>query len=134
MADSMTLAFDLTALRRLEHPRAVFVDARQWTQNVGVVADDPEDVRAFTARHALRHEFQPRSGDEREDLRAARERFDTERYVLVCGDSTGGNDTHGACDWECIGVEEAAEKAGWSLDSPRPWWRQILPALLRGRF
>ncbi len=37
----MTLAFDLDALKQLAYPDSVFNDARQWSEYVGVISEQP---------------------------------------------------------------------------------------------
>jgi hypothetical protein len=49
--DTMTLAFEVAALRQVREPQAVVVDARRWAQNVGFVSTDSCAVHAFSAEH-----------------------------------------------------------------------------------
>lgn len=54
----MTLAFELDALQTLADPAAVFNDARQWTEYVGVVSEKPTYVVTnYTRKHRVRQDF-----------------------------------------------------------------------------
>ena len=46
----MTLAFELSALQQFADPNAVLEDARQWSQYVGVVANEPGGSTAGRSR------------------------------------------------------------------------------------
>ena len=108
----LTLAFELAALERFARPGDVFADAREWSRYVGVIANDPDEVRAFLRSHDLRHDFELGSRDKWLALQAVRESTDTPRYVFV---GTGRDDRMAArgTGWEFVPVGEAAEKAGW---------------------
>ncbi len=113
----MTLAFELEALSRLSDPGATFEDARGWTRYVGVVSDEPTYVVTnFTRKHRIRQDFFSGPRGKRESLERVGEQFDTERHVLV-GAAEADRELAEAIDWEYLPVEEAAEAAGWSLDS-----------------
>jgi len=112
---TMTLAFELEALKALADPNAVFDDARQWTEYVGVLSDQPTYVVTnFTRKRRLRQDFfsGPRGVDE--SLDNVRDQFDTDRHVFVGTteeDRTAAEDH----DWEYLDIEEAAEFAEWEL-------------------
>jgi hypothetical protein len=81
---TMTLAFELEALKRLAEPNAVFDDARKWTEYVGVLSDQPTYVVTnFTRKRRIRQDFfsGPRGVDE--SLDNVRDQFDTDRHVFV---------------------------------------------------
>jgi hypothetical protein len=111
----MTLAFELSALRRLADPGAAFSGARQWTEYVGVVADAPTyEVTNFTRKRRIRQDFFSGPKSKRESLESVREQFDTERHVFI---GTGDEDRELAAElgWEYLAVEDAAEAADWEL-------------------
>ncbi|WP_423750635.1 DUF7124 domain-containing protein [Salinirarus marinus] len=113
----MTLAFDLDALKGLADPNAVFNDARQWTQYVGVVSDKPTYVVTnFTRKERIRQDFFSGPRGVEESLDNVKRQFDTDRHVFV---GTSGEDRAlaEAAGWEYLPVDEAAEAAGWSLGS-----------------
>jgi hypothetical protein len=112
---TMTLAFELGALRSLADPNAVFDDARGWTEYVGVLSDEPTYVVTnFTRKRRIRQDFfsGPRGVAESLDNVAAQ--FDTDRHVFV-GTSEADRTLADEQDWEYLSVEEAAEFAGWEL-------------------
>jgi hypothetical protein len=112
---TMTLAFELAALEALADPNAVFDDARQWTEYVGVLSDQPTYVVTnFTRKRRLRQDFfsGPRGVDE--SLDNVREQFDTDRHVFV-GTTDEDRAAAEAHDWEYLDIEEAAEFAEWAL-------------------
>ena len=102
----MTLAFDLTALQKLAKPDAVFTDARQWSEYVGVVSEEPTYVVTnFTRKHRIRQDFFSGPRGREESLANVKDQFGTDRYVYV-----GTNE-------EDRGLAEAA---GWDLGEPDP--------------
>ncbi|MFB6161294.1 MAG: hypothetical protein ABEJ61_08990 [Haloferacaceae archaeon] len=111
----MTLAFDLAALEALADPAAVFTDARQWTEYVGVVSERPTYVVTnFTRKHRVRQDFFSGPRGVEESLESVRDQFDTDRHVYVGVDGEG-REAAAATDWEYLSVEEAADAAGWEL-------------------
>ena len=111
----MTLAFDLAALKALEDPQAVFTDARQWTNYVGVISSEPTYVVTnFTRKHRIRQDFFSGPRSREESLVNIKTQFDSERYVLV---GAGDEDKRLAdeTDWEYVDVETAADAADWQL-------------------
>ena len=113
---TMTLAFEFEALRALADPNAVFDGARQWTEYVGVLSDEPTYVVTnFTRKRRLRQDFfsGPRGVDE--SLDNVRDQFDTDRHVFI-GTSEDDRETAERHGWEYLSVEEAAEFAEWELD------------------
>jgi hypothetical protein len=112
---AMTLAFELEALRNLADPNAVFNDARQWTEYVGVVSEKPTYVVTnFTRKHRIRQDFFSGPRGVIESLENVREQFDTDRHVLI---GTTDDDAAAADDagWEYLPVEQAADAAGWTV-------------------
>jgi hypothetical protein len=111
----MTLAFDLEALKELARPDAVFNDARQWSEYVGVISEKPTYVVTnFTRKHRIRQDFFSGPRGREESLENVREQFGTERHVYV-GTSDDDEDVAEAAGWEFLAVEDAAEAAGWEL-------------------
>jgi hypothetical protein len=114
----MTLAFELEALKRLADPQAVFNDARQWTEYVGVVSDHPTYVVTnFTRKHRVRQDFFSGPRDKKESLANVRKQFDTDRHVFI-GVDEDDREMAADLDWEYLSLEEAAEAAGWELGDP----------------
>lgn len=114
-SDDMTLAFELEALKALANPEAVFTDARQWTNYVGVISEEPTYVVTnFTRQHRIRQDFFSGPRTREESLVNIRTQFDSERYVFVgtnADDETLAEET----DWEYVSIETAADAAGWEL-------------------
>jgi hypothetical protein len=116
----MTLAFDLAALKALAAPDAVFTDARQWSEYVGVVSEKPTYVVTnFTRKHRIRQDFFSGPRGREESLTNVREQFDTERHVFV-GTDDDDRDLAERVGWEYLPVTEAAEAAGWELGDAEP--------------
>ncbi len=114
----MTLAFDLDALKELAYPDSVFTDARQWSEYVGVISEQPTYVVTnFTRKHRIRQDFFSGPRGREESLTNVKEQFDTDRYVFV-GSGEGDADLAEAADWEFLPVEQAAEAADWELGEP----------------
>jgi hypothetical protein len=111
----MTLAFELEALQSLADPNAVFNDARQWTEYVGVVSEKPTYVVTnFTRKHRVRQDFFSGPRGVAESLTNVKEQFDTDRHVLV-GTSDEDAELAESVGWEYLPLEDAADAAGWEL-------------------
>jgi len=116
--ETMTLAFELSALEALADPGAVFADARRWSRYVGVVSDEPTYVVTnFTRKRRIRQDFFSGPKGKGESLAAVKEQFDTDRHVFVgsADEDAALAEEHG---WEYQPVEAAAEAAGWDLAEP----------------
>lgn len=114
---TLTLAFDLEAVRRFEDPATVIESASQWSEHVGIVSDRPPHVLTkFTRDHAINQEFAPDPTEARVTLDHMREHYDTGRYVHI-GTEDHHRERAEATDWEYLDVEAAAEMAGWKLTS-----------------
>ena len=112
---TMTLAFELESLRALADPSAVFDNARQWTEYVGVLSDEPTYVVTnFTRKRRIRQDFFSGPRGVRESLNNVAAQFDTDRHVFV-GTTEEDRAVAEAEDWEYLSVEEAAEFADWEL-------------------
>jgi len=117
-SSDMTLAFELAALKRLAEPDAVFTNARQWTEYVGVVSDEPTYVVTnFTRKHRIRQDFFSGPRGREESLENVRQQFDTERHVFVSPDHEDAGLAERA-GWEFLPLEDAAKAAGWELGDP----------------
>jgi len=111
----MTLAFELSALQRLAKPGTAFADARQWTEYVGVVSDEPTYVVTnFTRKRRIRQDFFSGPKGKEESLESVGDQFDTERHVFV-GTSEEDEELAERVGWEYLDIEDAAEAAGWEL-------------------
>jgi len=114
-SSDMTLAFELAALQALADPNAVFNNARQWTEYVGVVSEKPTYVVTnFTRKHRVRQDFFSGPRGVTESLENIQTQFDTDRHVFV-GTSEEDEAVADTTGWEYLPVENAAEAAGWSL-------------------
>ena len=111
----MTLAFELEALKALHSPDAVFTDARQWTNYVGVISNKPTYVVTnFTRKHRIRQDFFSGPRDRKESLLNIKDQFDSERHVFV-GVDEDDKALAEETGWEYVDVETAADAAGWEL-------------------
>ena len=111
----LTLAFELSALKELADPNAVFNDARQWSEYVGVVSEEPTYVVTnYTRKRRIRQDFFSGPKGKGESLASVKEQFGTDRHVFVgtTDDDRGLAEEHG---WEYLDVAEAAEAADWAL-------------------
>ncbi|MFB6224613.1 MAG: hypothetical protein ABEH86_13200 [Haloarcula sp.] len=114
----MTLAFDLDALKQLAYPDSVFNDARQWSEYVGVISEQPTYVVTnFTRKHRIRQDFFSGPRGREESLENVKEQFDTDRHVFVGTDDEDA-DLAETANWEYLPVEQAAEAAEWELGEP----------------
>jgi len=112
---SMTLAFELDALRALADPGAVFSDARGWTEYVGVVSEQPTYVVTnYTRKHRVRQDFFSGPRGVAESLDRVREQFETDRHVFV-GTDDDDREVAEATGWEYLDVADAANAADWAL-------------------
>jgi len=112
---SMTLAFELDALRALADPGAAFSDARGWTEYVGVVSEQPTYVVTnYTRKHRVRQDFFSGPRGVEESLGRVREQFETDRHVFV-GTDDDDRTVADATGWEYLDVADAAAAAEWAL-------------------
>jgi hypothetical protein len=115
----MTLAFDLDALKQLAYPDSVFTDARQWSEYVGVISEQPTYVVTnFTRKHRIRQDFFSGPRGREESLTNVRDQFDTDRHVFV-GTDADDAELAESVEWEYLSVEDAAAAAGWELGEPQ---------------
>jgi hypothetical protein len=111
----MTLAFELKALKALAQPDAVFTDARQWSEFLGVISEEPTYVVTnFTRKHRIRQDFFSGPRGREESLENVSGQFDTDRHVFV-GTDADDEALAEATGWEYLPVEDAAEAAEWEL-------------------
>jgi hypothetical protein len=114
----MTLAIELAALKELAQPDAVFNDARQWSEYVGVISEKPTYVVTnFCRKHRIRQDFFSGPRGREESLGNVKGQFDTERHVFV-GTSDEDAELAETAGWEYLAVEDAAEAADWELGDP----------------
>ena len=117
-SSDMTLAFDLAALKQLAEPEAVFTDARQWSEYVGVISEKPTYVVTnFTRKHRIRQDFFSGPRGREDSLANVKEQFSTERHVYV-GVDDEDEALAAEAGWEFVNVEAAADAAGWELGDP----------------
>jgi len=111
----MTLAFELSALKGLAKPGTAFAGARQWTEYVGVVSDEPTYVVTnFTRKRRIRQDFFSGPKSREDSLESVKGQFDTERHVFV-GTTDEDRQLAEEVGWEYLSLEDAAENADWEL-------------------
>lgn len=115
----MTLVFSLSAARRLADPAAAFAEAREWSQHVGVVSNDADDVAAFVDDHGLQQDYDLGDSDKWLLMETIREETHTPRHMFV-GTSVEDRRIADYTGWEFEDVTEAAEKADWEVASEEP--------------
>ena len=117
-ADEMTTAVTYGAVRRLEHPAAVFADAAQWSDWVGIVGDVPAHViQKFQRDNGIDVDFFNGTGTGPGERLAEIDRnsmFYADRMVVV-GRENADEPIAEAAEWEFVPLETAAEKADWEL-------------------
>jgi hypothetical protein len=112
---SLTLAFELAALRQLSDPEAAVASAREWSANVGVVTDRPPHVLTnFTRDNYIRNDFEPATEPAAETLEHLLAHFDTDRFVFVAATTDEAPD-----GWEHQSLRAAASEAGWEMTPAR---------------
>lgn len=126
----MTLAFGLAAIDEFATPQDVFTDARRWSRYVGVVADDPHAVASYVQEHGLQQDFELGDFDKQSVLSKLKWEADTDRYVFV-GASKENRALADHVGWEYVPVEEAAEKADWTLAEDARILEQVQTRLTR---
>jgi hypothetical protein len=111
----MTLAFELSALQELAKPGTAFAGARQWTEYVGVVSDEPTYVVTnFTRKRRIRQDFFSGPKGKAESLESVQRQFDTERHVFV-GTNDEDRELAEEVGWEYLPLADAAEAADWEV-------------------
>lgn len=114
-SSDMTLAFELEALRALASPSTAFADAREWSQYVGVVSEEPTYVVTnFTRKKRVRQDFFSGPRGVVESLESVRSQFETDRHVFV-GTTDADAEIAAEVGWEYLPIEDAAAAAGWDL-------------------
>ena len=116
---TMTLAFELSALKELEFPKDVFEGSRAWSKYVGVITDEPTYVVTnYTRKKRIRQDFFSGPKGKFESLKSVKHHFDTDRHVLV-GTEEIDKKMAEETGWEYLHISDAAEKAGWKLGENR---------------
>ena len=114
---TLTLAFSLSAVDRLDDPKAVFADAATWSDSLGIVDADTERIARVVEEYDLRQDFEMDGRDKWFALEDICETSPTDRHVYV-GASDDDMRVSTLFDWEYIRVTEAAENAGWDVSEP----------------
>lgn len=116
--DDMTMALTYEAAKRLADPRFAVIEAKTWTDWIGIVGDVPAYViNKFQREHELDVDFfSDANTGPAQRLRDIDEHsmFFSERMVVVGVE--GDAEVAEQADWEFVPLEEAAEKADWELD------------------
>jgi len=115
--DELTLAFSLSAVEKLEDPKAVFEDAENWSRSIGLIDDDTERIERIVAQYDLRQDF---AIQDRDKWFALEEICETTspRHVYIGASDEDMRVSTLFC-WEYVRVTEAAEKANWKLSETR---------------
>jgi hypothetical protein len=117
--DDMTMALTYRAAKRLAHPASAFADAEAWADWIGIVGRvETPVINRFQRQNGVDADFFSGTGagpGERLAEIGPRSMFYAKRMVVV---GVAGEDERVAAeaDWEFVPLEEAAEKAGWTLD------------------
>lgn len=111
----MTLVFALAAIVRFANPAVAIADARQWSERVGVTGPDPDAVETGIERAGIDPDFVSGRAGMVGSLAALRQRSPSDRHVFI-GTSDEDRDIAEALGWEYLSIEDAAERAGWTLD------------------
>ena len=125
---TLTLAFSLSAVDRLDDPTAVFADAAQWSQSLGIVDADTERIAQVVDEHGLQQDFDMQGRDKWFALEDICETHAADRHVYV-GASDDDMRVSTMFDWEYVRVTAAAENAGWAVSEP-PADRGLLARVL----
>lgn len=114
---TITLLLSVDAIERLAAPAAAIADAGQWSDYVGVLGHESasiEEVKAYVDGLDADPDFV--AGTATGSLAAVRQRFRTDRHVVVGGQEVH-RDVASALGWEYLAVTEAAEAADWALSN-----------------
>jgi len=114
---TLTLAFSLSAVDRLDDPKAVFADAATWSDSLGIVDADTERIARVVEEYDLRQDFEMDGRDKWFALEDICETHATDRHVYV-GASDDDMRISTMFDWEYIRVTEAADNADWAVSEP----------------
>jgi hypothetical protein len=117
-AGEITLAFSLSAIERLDDPKAAFEDAESWSRSIGLVDDDTERIERLVEEHDLRQDYDVRDRDKWFVLEELCETAATPRHVYVGASDEDMRVSTLFC-WEYVRVTTAAEKAGWAISEAR---------------
>jgi DNA-binding response OmpR family regulator len=114
-SNDVTLAFSLQALEELTRPTRAFDDAATWASHVGIVSSESSVIERQRVREAgYQQDFLSGPRSIEEALSRIRSHFETERYVFVGTDETGGV-AETVPDWTFQSVNDAATAADWRL-------------------
>ncbi len=114
---TLTLAFSLSAIDRLDDPKAVFEDAAAWSDSLGIVDADTDRIARIVEKHDLRQDFDMQGRDKWFALEEICETHPTARHVYV-GASDNDMRVSTLFDWEYIRVTAAADNADWAVAEP----------------
>ena len=116
-ADDMTLALTYEAAQRLADPRLAVIEAKSWTDWIGIVGDVPAyEINRFQREHEIDVDFFSGAGQEPAERLAdvdEHSMFYAERMALV--GLTGEAGIAERAGWEFVPLATAAEKADWEV-------------------
>lgn len=117
-ADDMTMALTYEAVNRLDDPRFAIIDAKRWSDWVGIVGDvSAYVIKEFQRDHEIDIDFFSGAAQEPAERLAdvdEHSMFYADRMVLV--GTEGERAIAERAGWEFVPLEDAAEKADWDLD------------------
>ncbi len=114
----ITLAFSLSAIERLEDPKAAFEDAQNWSQSIGLIDDDTDRIERIVTEYDLRQDFDIQGRDKWFLLEEICETVPTPRHVYVGASDEDMRVSTLFC-WEYVRVSKAAERADWKVSETR---------------
>lgn len=125
---TLTLAIEHSAIKAFAQPATVVEEARQWSQFVGIVGEDPEAVESTVGQYGLHQDFRLDVMDTQSVLSRLKWEADTDRYVYI-GTDDQARALAEYVNWEFLTVQEAAEAADWKLSSERSFFRRLTSVL-----
>ena len=115
---AVTLAFSLSAIAPLEDPKEVFEDAQNWSQSIGVIDADTEQIEQIVNECDLRQDFEMQEHHKWFVLEEICETTSTLRHVYFGASDKDMRVSTFFC-WEYVRVKDAAENAGWKISETR---------------
>lgn len=111
----MTLVFAFPALELLVGPAEAVESSKAWSDYVGVVGDlEPDELKGRLEQTGADPDFVSGKRGTAGSIAAIRQRFPSDRHVFI-GTTEEHQNVAEALGWEFLPLEEAAEKADWSI-------------------
>lgn len=113
---TITLAFDLSALNALEHPRQVVTNSYSWADNIGILTDSPlDEVIDFKTGYNIQTDFTSGARSLGDSIKETFRMIATDRHIYV-GIQGSHRDTAESHNWEYLSVRQAADSADWEIN------------------